>query len=128
MALLKTPKEKMLDIPGFFSLLLNSITQTHIFHLQTNSYAQHKALGDYYTAVEDLVDSLIEAYQGSHGIVKGYSPTEYSDIKDPILYFENLLKTVESCSKLFPESDMLNIVDEVKTLIKQTLYKLEHLS
>jgi len=127
MALLKTPKEKSLDIPGFFSLLLNSITQAHIFHLQTNSYAAHKALGEYYAAVEDLTDKLIEAYQGSHEIVKGYSPAEYSDIKDPIVYFEALLKSVDSSSKLFTESDMLNIVDEVKTLIKQTIYKLENL-
>lgn len=127
MTLLKTTKEKSLGIPGFFSLLLNSITQAHIFHLQSNSYSQHKALGEYYSGVEDLTDKLIEAYQGSHEIVKGYSPAEYSDIKDPVLYFSNLLSKVEASSKLFTESDMLNIVDEIKTLIKQTIYKLENL-
>lgn len=127
MSLLKTPKEKLLDITGFFSLLLNSITQAHIFHLQTNSYAAHKALGSYYAIVEDLTDKLIEAYQGSHEIVKGYSPAEYSDIKDPVVYFEGLLKKVDASSKLFTESDMLNIVDEIKTLIKQTIYKLQNL-
>lgn len=127
MALLKTPKEKGLDISGFFSLLLNSITQAHIFHLQSTSYSQHKALGEYYSTVEDLADKLVEAYQGAHEIVKGYSPAEYSDIKDPVVYFNNLLSKIEASSKLFTESDMLNIVDEIKTLIKQTIYKLENL-
>ena len=46
---------------------MNSRTQAHVFHLTTNSYAQHKALGKYYDAISDLLDAYAEAYMGSYG-------------------------------------------------------------
>jgi len=44
----------------FTSTLFASRTQAHIFHLQTTSYAQHIALGEYYGGIVDLVDGLTE--------------------------------------------------------------------
>ena len=41
-------EEKSNDFPTLVSHLLFSQTQVHIFHLQTKSYAEHKALQDYY--------------------------------------------------------------------------------
>ena len=128
LAKLKIPKEKVLGKVDFFSLLFHAITQTHIFHLQTNSYAAHMALGSFYGDLEDLLDTLIESYQGSHGIQKGYSAMDYSDIPaDCCAYFRTLLASVEKCQKMFTESDEVNVIDEMKTLIRQTLYKLENL-
>ena len=54
------------------SYLLHSQTQVHVFHLQTGSYAEHKALQNYYEGIDDLMDSLIESYQGTNGIVEEY--------------------------------------------------------
>ena len=64
------------------STLMASRDQAHIFHWQTTgvgSYAAHKALNDYYDEIPEIVDSLVEAYQGKHGIVKGYVPAERFD-------------------------------------------------
>ena len=56
--------------------------QAHIFHWQTTgpgSFAAHMALGGYYDAIPDMVDALVEAHQGKHGILKGYEPAEKFD-------------------------------------------------
>ena len=44
----------------FISLLFASRTQAHVFHLQTNSYAMHKALNGYY---DDIIISISENEQ-----------------------------------------------------------------
>ena len=125
---LKMPDKKSFTIEGFFSCLLHSVTQVHIFHFQTKSYAAHIALGSFYEDVEDLVDTLIESYQGKYGIVKGYKNSQLKDLTNPVDYFKDLHQEVESSRKLFTDSDLLNIMDEIKTLIKTTLYKLENLN
>lgn len=40
---------------------------THSVHLNTRSYAKHKALGGFYENVIELADDLAEAYQGRQG-------------------------------------------------------------
>ena len=62
-------------IKDIVSVLMHSRSQVHVFHLQTDSqssFAEHMALGGYYDEIGDLVDGLIESYQGKHGIIKGY--------------------------------------------------------
>ena len=39
-------------------------TVTHIQHLKTKSYAEHKALNEFYDEIIDLADGLAEATQG----------------------------------------------------------------
>ena len=36
--------------------LLHSQTQVHVYHLQTTSYSEHKALQGYYEGIDALVD------------------------------------------------------------------------
>lgn len=117
------------------STLMASRDQAHIFHWQTTgigSYAAHKALNDYYDAIPDIVDSLVETYQGKHGIVKGYSPAERFDeySKDGVLkYFKALASYVERVYNKFPKEDtnIINQFEEVKDLVYSTIYKLENL-
>ncbi len=40
------------------SYLMHSRTQAHVFHLQTNSFAEHKALNDYYDRIIDRNDTI----------------------------------------------------------------------
>ena len=118
------------------STLMASRDQAHIFHWQTvgpGSYAAHKALNDYYDEIPDIVDSLVETYQGKHGIVKGYEPAERFDeySKDGVVkYFKALAMFIERMYAKFPKEDtnIINQLDSVKDLIYTTLYKLENLS
>jgi len=118
------------------STLMASRDQAHIFHWQTTgdgSFAAHLALNTYYDAIPDMVDALVEAYQGKHGIVKGYEPAERFDeySKDSaIKYFKALIAFVERVYAKFPKEDtnIINQLDAFKDLIYTTIYKLENLS
>jgi len=128
MSKLKLPKEKSLSIPEVFGLLLNSATQAHTFHLQTTSFAEHNALEKYYTGVVSLTDILVEAYQGKYGIVKDYSSYQIKNLSsNSIEFMQSVHDKIEQAKALFTDSDLLNILDEITALMKQTLYKLKHL-
>ena len=111
------------------SVLFHSRTQVHVFHLQTESYAEHKALQDYYEGVLGLIDGLVESYQGKYGIIRGYSsPATFREDDDTIKYFEGLVKYVELSRERLPQDSYLqNQVDTIVELLQSTLYKLKNL-
>ena len=56
------------------SILMHSRTQAHVFHLGVNgpgAFAAHKALQKYYESIVDLLDGLVESYQGKYGLIGG---------------------------------------------------------
>ena len=109
--------------------LMQSRNQTHIYHLQTNSYSAHKALQKYYEEIVDLIDTLAEQYQGKFGIISGYT-MEFTIREDQnyALYFEALLKFVEMSRKAIPQDSFIqNTVDEIVSLLSSTLYKVREL-
>lgn len=113
------------------SYLFHSRTQAHIFHLQTNSFAEHKALNDYYDDIVDLVDGLVESYQGKYGIIKGYlnfNLANYENKEQVLGYFEALLNKVETLRQENKDSYIQNQIDSVVELIESTLYKLRNLN
>ena len=114
------------------SYLLHSSTQVHIFHLQTKSYAEHKALNKYYDSIVGLVDTLVESFQGKYDIInsyENYALNNYENTANTIKYFKALLKTVEDLrSSVKEDSNLQNEIDNIVTLITSTLYKLRFLS
>ena len=118
---------------ALFSKLFESREMAHIYHLQVNgemgSHAEHVALGEYYDAILDLIDMLIETYQGQYGIVDGYQTidTAGTRTKEVIAYFEELTEFVKHGRKAISLEDthLQNIIDEVVALIYRTLYKLK---
>jgi len=115
----------------FVSTLFASRTQAHIFHLQTDSFAAHKALNEYYDEIVDLVDSFVEGYQGKYGIVGGYSNVslqEYQNSEGIITYFALLESYVTKTRQVVCQDSFLqNVIDEIIALINSTLYKLKFL-
>jgi len=112
------------------SILLHSQTQVHIFHLQTKSYSEHKALQGYYEGIDALVDGIIESYQGKYDVVNGYNSIKTEDYKSSeqvIKYFKALDSMVEKNRKSVKESFLQNQIDTVQELIFSTLYKLRFL-
>jgi hypothetical protein len=113
------------------SYLFHSSTQVHVFHLQTKSYAEHKALNTYYNDIVGLADGLIESFQGKYDILTGYENYSLDDYKDnaqTIVYFKALLKTVETLrTSVSSDSYLQNQIDTVVELITSTLYKLRFL-
>jgi hypothetical protein len=96
------------------------------------SYSSHKALQIYYEDIVDLIDELVEGYQGKKGLiefkaVKGLDND--ASLENIISYFENLVKFVENerKSEELDISFIQNEIDNVEKLIYSTLYKLRKL-
>jgi hypothetical protein len=107
--------------------LLHSAIVTHIMHWQTTSYAQHIALGEFYSAIPDLVDAVVEAYQGKNNVILSNFPIEMESYEDmtPLLYMEYLNQELYESRGLFgDDTEIQNLVDEIADLIDSTLYKL----
>ena len=47
--------------------LVEKQNQLRILHWQTKGYARHMAYGGIYEALDDLIDSFVEGYQGKYG-------------------------------------------------------------
>jgi len=96
---------------GMVSTLLHSQTQVHIFHLQTKSYSEHKALQGYYEGIDVLVDGIIESYQGKYDIIKQYEsfkPEDYKSTEQVINYFKSLDDMIDKNRKSVKESYIQN--------------------
>jgi Family of unknown function (DUF5856) len=117
------------DCAMFVQTLLHSATIAHQLHLSSKSYSEHKALQKYYENIEDVVDALVESYQGKYGLIESY-PTNYHNAgnKTPIAYMESLQKFVaEARGSLPQDSELQNEIDNIANLINSTVYKLRFL-
>jgi hypothetical protein len=117
------------------SLLLHSRTQAHSFHLGqrgVGSLSAHLALGTYYDSIGDMIDGLVEVYQGQYGLIK-LQPVSgldtNNDIKNVIAYFDKLIAAVAKLRKeeKLQMSWLQNDIDTVVTLLYSTKYKLVNL-
>jgi hypothetical protein len=104
---------------------------THSVHLNTRSYAKHKALGGFYGKVIDLADDLAEAYQGRHGLIGPITLHSAKKTTNVVEFLEDSLKDVEDlrykvCDK--DDTAIQNIIDGIVDLYLSTLYKLKFLA
>lgn len=104
-------------------------TQAHWLHLQTSSYAEHKALDGFYNDWLGLVDSFIETYFGRYGkkdgsflnAVKSYEALPANLLIDNTYNFVSTqLKSIVKASDM----DLLNIIADMQGLCNHTKYLL----
>jgi len=110
--------------------LLNSATIAHVLHLRSRSYAEHKALQGFYEGMPDVVDAVIESWQGRHGELIDYPDqvveiSEHRDALEYLVYLKLVLE--EDRYVLGEESEIQNLVDDIAQLIDSTIYKLTFL-
>jgi len=118
------------DFAEMMSILLHSRTQAHTLHLQTESFSEHMALNGYYDSIGDLVDGLVESFQGKYGIIKGYKSMdlqEWKSTEDTVKYMKSLCEKVIELRDCCEDSYIQNQIDTVCELINSTLYKLRFL-
>ena len=118
------------DIPSgkeecIISLLLKSRNDVHITHLLNKSklMSPHKALETYYDSITDLIDTFTETslvWYPKDSIEVG----ESCCIDNPEQYFRELYNKIQILRVKYKESFLQNQIDEVQTLISQTLYRL----
>lgn len=102
----------------------------HRAHWATKSYAEHMALGDFYEALPDAVDELIECYQGQFGLVGDFTVDLplggggiIARLRDDVDWLQATRDDV--CKE---DNAILNLHDAIVGLYLRTLYKLENLA
>ena len=103
----------------------------HSTHLNTRSYAKHKALKKFYDGVIDLADKFAEAYQGRNGLMGAISLSSAKKTANVVEFLEGQLKEIEAnrykiCDK--DDSTMQQLVDNIIELYLTTLYRLRFLA
>jgi DNA-binding ferritin-like protein len=114
------------------SLFLHSRTQAHTFHLGVKgigSHSAHVALGEYYSEIGEIIDGLVESYQGKFGLIKFQAVNGLDtncDIKNIIGYFEKLCIALDKLRKdeKLQSSYLQNQIDNIEELLYSTKYKL----
>lgn len=111
------------------SVLLHAVNQSHIFHLQTTSYAEHMALGAFYKDIQTAVDGVAEMYQGKYGIAvyKAVNPLEnYVNSTQVVNYLVTVAGLIE-VTKGNTDSFIANELETIEALIYRTIYKIKYL-
>lgn len=125
------------------SPLLTILNQIKIYHWQTKSFSEHKALDMAYEALEESIDEFVETYQGIFGRVKSASGSfelelenlqtedlpeagisQSSDLFQKIDQWVAYLKSFNNDADLNDKSDLLNIRDEMLGTLNQLKYLL----
>jgi DNA-binding ferritin-like protein len=117
------------------SILMHSRTQAHVFHLRMKgpkAYEFHKALEGYYDDIVELIDTLVEGYQGKNGIIEFVAVKGIDNDATPeniIEYFDKLIVIIARLRKdnNLSDSFLQNEIDNVVNLLYSTRYKLVNL-
>lgn len=112
--------------------LLTLQDQLKVFHWQTKSYAEHKALGNLYDDLSDLIDEFVETFSGRYGVPAARESYKLTvmNYKDNASVMEFLDKGISYMAKdvtamLKPEdTDLLNLRDEMIGAMNKTKYLL----
>jgi DNA-binding ferritin-like protein len=102
----------------------------HQLHLSVSgigSFAAHKALNEYYDAITDLIDNVAEQYQGAKESLLEFplvNPVRLNTVEDAVELLRGLHEKTTSLQRMIPFSEVVNQLDEVKSLIASTKYKL----
>ncbi len=128
---LATVSEKDGNITRFIFELLNAVTKVHLVHLKVSgpgSFAAHTAMNDFYDQIGGLADSIAEQWQGiTESLLDFPTSVDLPSLKNAdqcIQYLRGLYDQCNSIQKTCPYSEIVNTIDEIKSLINSTKYKL----
>lgn len=117
-----------MTVQEFIGSLFEIEVNAHIAHLQTTSYAEHKALDSLYKDIVDLRDGFIESYQGQFGIIEGYPQIKVQEFTSIVSYLTVKANAFRKYRSELTEGYLQNQVDTINELLFSTLYKLKNLS
>lgn len=123
------------------SPLLTILNQIKVYHWQTNSFSEHKALDMAYEELGESIDEFIEKYQGIFGRIKAASGSFLLELgnlqtvnspveEDPetvglqakIDQWIAYLKSFSDDENLKDKTDLLNVRDDMLGTLNQLKY------
>lgn len=109
----------------FVSALFEIEVMAHIAHFQTTSFSQHMALNELYSAMPELRDSFVEAYQGLQGIIRGYKDIPVKEGTNMVEYITKKCAEIEEFRSTITEGYLQQEIDNVQKQLYSSLYKLK---
>jgi RNA binding exosome subunit len=111
----------------FVSMALLGRDLAHLAHWKTKSYAEHKALNEFYDGLLDLIDGFVEQYQGYYKKRMNIVRTEddqKADIREVLEYQAEWVEMYryQICER--DETALQNTIDEILRLYQTTAYLL----
>lgn len=110
--------------------LLTFQNQMKLYHWQTNSYARHKGSDKFVAKAIEIIDKIIEAYQGRYGVIKLKNSNK--NVKLDNINDEDIVKFLEKMREFMEKdftnalnnknTDLYNLRDEMIENINITLY------
>lgn len=129
---LPRPNSMNKQIAEYFFELLNGVTKVHLNHLLisgANSFAAHEAMGDFYDSLSGKIDDLVEEWQGLTETLVDFPTSanfpKMTNSKECLNYLRELYNKSKVIQTLVSDhSEIVNTIDEIKSLINKTKYKL----
>jgi len=115
----------------FVGMLFLARDATHSAHLNTRSFAKHKALGKFYEGIIDHADKFAEAYQGKYGLIGPITLMSAKKTNNVVEFLEAQVDELMEMRYKVVDKDctpIQNIIDEIFGLYYTTLYKLKFLA
>ena len=117
---------------GLANKLFESREVAHMLHLSSEKYAKHIALQEYYDGILDLIDDLVESYQGQFELIGNYMSIDADkvDTSDVIKYIQSVVEYIKkerSIQLKEEDTHLQSIVDDIVCLLYKTIYKLKYL-
>lgn len=119
------------NIQAVIKIGLEMVAQFHIYHWLTKSYAQHNALGAFYSGLEDAIDALAENYVAVGGLLDGEA-TLYTRMKfnvgDVVNDLQRFRAVLSDSLAMTGSPEMLSLNDcviDIQRLVDKTIYQLD---
>lgn len=120
-----------IPVSQLFLAMMDYHNNLKLYHFQTKRYGAHKAADQLYTKLVDLIDQFFEVYQGKHERLpplQGSIHIETRKDKDFATYTKKCVVLLEhatrKCCKIRKNSDLCNILDEIRAAMAQFIYLL----
>lgn len=122
-------------IPGLASELMAAAPRFHKLHLKVTrqgSFAAHMALNTLYSDLPGHADDIVEQYQGVTetliDIPEAPARPELKTVADALDYLREMYDRIDMIQASCKYSEINNSLDEIKSLINSSKYKLLFLS
>lgn len=128
-----TIKEAQTDVVSqTASVLVLGAATAHIQHWNTlgaGSFAAHEAMGEFYTELPELTDSVIEACVQDESKIVLDAKTLYvgETPLDLVQYIQTQVKELRKQPGFPQDSEVQNLVDSIAELCRHTIFKLKRL-
>lgn len=121
-----------LTVGDFLGTLMESIQISWKYHLKATKNSTHVILEEYYSDAQEIIDTIIESYQGRFGIITEYGNRICDCGKSCLEYLTELRDFIENGKLMIPNisssSEILSEIDTLATKVDTTLYKLKNLT